>query len=262
MLRRISYYLPSLLTLWRQIENWYLLPLLALRKHRLRIRLRTGYTFWVRSLMDVWIVKETVLDRDYETYGRPIQDGWTVIDIGAGIGEFSIVTAKEHPNCHVYAIEPFPESFALLQENLRLNAIGNVTALQTAIGVQSGQMLLATIGEAVQHSATKQATVIGSNTLAVPALSLEDIFQRYGIERCNFLKMDCEGCEFEVLLNANPVTLAQIDHLCLEYHNGCTAYAHTGLVQHLQRHGFAVKLAANPVHDDLGFLYAYRPAAC
>ncbi|WP_322488132.1 hypothetical protein [Chloroflexus sp.] len=56
MLRRISYYLPSL----------------ALRKHRLKIRLRPGYAFWVRGLMDVWVVKETVLDRDYETHGRPI----------------------------------------------------------------------------------------------------------------------------------------------------------------------------------------------
>lgn len=153
------------------------------------------------------------------------------------------MTVKEHPSCHVYAIEPFPEFFALLQENLRLNAVGNVTALQTAIGAQSGQILLATIGEAVQHSATNQATVTGSNTLAVTALLLEDVFQRYNTEQCNFLKMDCDGCESEVLLNANPSTLAQIDHICLEYHNGCTAYSHTDLVQHLQRQGRQIQLA-------------------
>ena len=258
MIRRIKYYTTSLLTLLRYVENWYMLPLLVVYKRPMIIGLRTGYKFKVRSLMDVWIVKETCLDRDYESNSVWIKDGWTVVDIGAGIGDFAILVAKEHPSCRVYAFEPFPESFCLLQENLRLNMVDNVMAFQVAVGSKTGKMLLATIGEAVQHTTTPCAAPAGTTVIEVQGLSLDELFQSNGIERCDFLKMDCEGCEFEVLLNSSPGTLEKINHICLEYHNGVTEFSHMNLVNHLQRSGFRVKITANPVHSHLGFLYARR----
>ncbi|MCZ7671519.1 MAG: hypothetical protein M5U34_32480 [Chloroflexi bacterium] len=59
MISRIVYYLSSLPTLIGQINNWYALPTLLLKKEGLIIRLKNGCQFKVRSLMDVWIVKET-----------------------------------------------------------------------------------------------------------------------------------------------------------------------------------------------------------
>jgi len=258
MIRRIKYYTTSVLTLLRQVENWYMLPLLVVRKRPMIINLRTGYKFKVRSLMDVWIVKETCLDRDYESNSVWIKDGWTAVDIGAGIGEFAILVAKEHPSCQVYAFEPFPESLGLLQENLRLNMVDNVMAFQVAVGSKSGKMLLATTGEAVQYTTTRCATLNGTTVIEVQGLSLDEMFQSNGIERCDFLKMDCEGCEFEVLLNSSTMVLERINHICLEYHNGFTEFSHMDLVNHLQRNGFQVKITANPVHSHLGFLYARR----
>lgn len=60
--------------------------------------------------MDVWVVKETCLDRDYKSKGKKIQGGSTIIDIGAGLGDFAILTANEHPNSQVYAYEPYLKS--------------------------------------------------------------------------------------------------------------------------------------------------------
>ena len=259
MARRLQYYLSSILTVLRQVENWHALPGLALRKQPVVLRLRNGCAFKVRSLMDVWIVKETCLDRDYESNCVQIQDGWVVIDIGAGIGEFAILTAREHPGSRVYAFEPFPESFGLLQENLGLNMVGNVRAFQTAVGPRSGKMTLATTGEAVQHTTTS-STVSGSAaaTITVQGLSLDDLFRATGVEHCDFLKMDCEGCEFQVLLNGSQTTLRKIDRICLEYHDGFTEFSHLDLVEYLQQHGFQTKVVPNPVHSYLGFLYAQR----
>lgn len=259
MISRILYYLSSLPTLIGQINNWYALPTLLLKKEGLIIRLKNGCQFKVRSLMDVWIVKESCLDRDYERNGTVIQDGWTVIDIGSGIGEFAILTAWEKPNCRVFAYEPFPESFALLQENLTLNETKNVQAFQTAVSATSGPLTLATTGAAVQHTTTgSQISGSADSFIEVQALSFADLFAANDISRCHFLKIDCEGCEFELLLNASPAVLAQIDHICLEYHNGFTAHNHTELAAHLQENGFQVTTTPNPVHDYLGFLYAHR----
>ncbi|MDY6874649.1 MAG: FkbM family methyltransferase [Chloroflexota bacterium] len=259
MIGRIQYYLSSIPTILGQVENWYMLLPILLRKQPVVIGLRNGCKFQVRSLMDVWIVKETCLDRDYESNSVQIKDGWTVIDIGAGIGEFAILVAKEHPSSQVYAYEPFPESFVLFQENLNLNMTENIRAFQMAVGSKSGKMMLATTGEAVQHTTT-HSTVSGSATsmIEVQGLSLDDLFQISGIGHCDFLKIDCEGCEFEILFNASQVTLRNIDHICLEYHDGVTEFSHQDLAQFFEKRGFQVRLTRNPVHRHLGFLHAFH----
>ena len=73
--------------------------------------------------MDVWSIKETFLDRFYEKYGFTIQPNWKIIDIGAGIGDYTLYTATAQPNSQVFAFEPYPKSLVLMQENLRLNSI-------------------------------------------------------------------------------------------------------------------------------------------
>jgi len=206
--------------------------------------------------MDVWIIKETCLDRDYESNATLIQDGWTVIDIGAGLGDFAISVAYGHPNCQVYAYEPFPESYRLLDENIKLNSISNVVVAPIAIGAQSGEMALFTTGAAVQHTTTNASSTAAAIT--IQGLSLDDVFEVNALSVCDFLKMDCEGGEFDILFNASEATLKKIRNICLEYHDGATEFSHTDLVDYLRQRGFQVRTSPNPVHNRLGFLYAHQ----
>lgn len=74
---------------------------------------------------------------------------------------------------------------------------------------------------AVQHTTTVQGQPEGPIPYAeVQGLALDDVLAINGIERCDFLKMGCEGCEFEVLFGASPATLERISRICLEYHDG------------------------------------------
>jgi len=259
MMGRATYYLTSVPTVLGQIENWYALPLLLLRRQPLVIRLKSGCSFHVRNLMEAWIVKEVCLDRDYESNSVRVKDGWTVVDVGAGIGEFAVLIAKEHANSRVFAFEPFPESFALLQENLKLNGVNNVSAFQMAVGSRSGRVNLSTTGQSAQHTTTpSRVSGHATSEIRVQALSLDDLFQDNCITHCDFLKIDCEGCEFEILFNASQTTLASIDNICLEYHDGFTAFSHEELAHYLRENAFQVRTASNPVHGYLGFLYAHR----
>ncbi|MBN2003586.1 MAG: FkbM family methyltransferase [Anaerolineae bacterium] len=259
MKTRLFYYLTSILTLLSKIKNWWVLLPLALGKSNVIIHLKNGCQFKVRSLMDVWIIKETCLDRDYEVNGITIRDGWTIIDIGAGLGDFAVCVGHEHPGSQIYAYEPAPESLALLKENLTLNAIKNVQACQAAVGATTVEMTLRATGEAVQYTTT-DSTVSGrpDRTVTVPGLSLDAVFRAEKLGHCDFVKLDCEGCEFDVLLRAAPATLGKIDHICLEYHDTFTEFSHDDLVRHLQQQGFVVRITPNPAHKYLGFLYAER----
>jgi Met-10+ like-protein len=83
--------------------------------------LTDGTRFVVRTLMDLWIIKETCLDREYERIGPSIVDGWTVLDIGAGLGDFCVHVARRFPRSKVIGFEPFLPSFNLLQRNITMN---------------------------------------------------------------------------------------------------------------------------------------------
>jgi FkbM family methyltransferase len=146
-----------------------------------------------------------------------------------------------------------------MEENIALNSVKNVVPFPMAIGINSEEMTLVTTGEAVQHTTTNSETTDeNASTIKVPGVSLHDAFQLIGIARCNLLKIDCEGCEFDILLNADKAILQRIDHISLEYHDGFTRFSHMDLVKHLKYNGFQIEMIPNPVHGYLGFMYAHR----
>ncbi len=262
MINRLVYYISSIPTIIFGFKNWWQLPMLLLGKRPFTLHLNNGLQFNIRSLMDAWIIKETCLDRDYERLGTPLQNHWTVLDIGAGLGDFSIYAANMHPQSRVIGFEPFPESFDLLKENLALNNVMNVTAVPVAVGKENGQTQLATTGAAVQHSTSMDSATTALDTLIdVETKTLQSLFDEYGIQTCDFLKLDCEGGEFDILLNCHEETLSRIHYIAMEYHNHVTDMTHHDLEVFLKSKGFIVQTIPNPVHDYLGFLFAINQSS-
>ncbi len=256
---RLAYYLVSIPTLVSGVSNLpAALPALA-RRQAFVIRLRDGLAGRARTLMDLWVIKETCLDNQYETMGTRVQDGWTVIDIGGGLGDFAISVAKRHPGSRVYAYEPFPDSFHLFEENLALNAVKNCRVFREAVAGTPGTMQLHQVsGEAVQVRTLSESQQAGTDQ-QVRSLTLEQIWTELGLQSCEYMKVDCEGAEYQIFFNTSPAILGKIKHICLEYHDGVTPFSHADLARFFQEHGFQVKLRSNPVHQHLGFMYAWNP---
>lgn len=261
LLSRLLYYLSSIPTLLVGIRNWPVMLasfLHLLLQEPFIIELRSsGNRYKVRTPMDIWIIKETCIDRDYEKASVPLQDGWTILDIGAGLGDFSIYAARNYPHSVVYAYEPSPESYRLLQDNLALNRVTNVRPFPYAVsGKRDGLLLLDTRREAVQHRTATESHEEETALMQVPSKSLDQIFEELHVAECDFLKIDCEGAEYDILFHASDQTLDKMKHVCLEYHDGVTAYSHDDLAGFFRGKGFSVRIQPNPVHAHLGFLYA------
>jgi len=260
--RKFIYYVTSLGTLLGRVRNWPVLfwELLGLPIGRpYLMRLRDGATFQVRNFMDAWIVKEVYLDRDYERHGVALQPGWTVVDIGACLGGFAVFAARRAAGIHVHACEPAPESYRLLRQNLDLNRVANVTPHPVAVAGASQPLTLYTFaGHAEQNSMTPTRSKGQPTAVTVEGLSLADLFERLGIARCDFLKIDCEGAEFDILLKAPPELFGRIRHICMEYHDGVTSYSHADLLRHFEQLGFQTRRFPSPVLPDEGFIYAFN----
>lgn len=210
--------------------------------------------------MDVWSIKETFIDAFYTRYGVPVQDGWTVIDIGAAIGDFSIYAAFGNPNTLIYAFEPFPDSYQLLIKNLTLNAISNVIGFQQAIWREEGPLMLdLTEGEPLQITSKAHALQDKpGRTVPVNAKTLAGVLDENEIQRIDLLKLDCEGAEYEILMYSSKETLAKFSRIVMEYHDVDEDHTHKHLIRFLQNAGYRVTWQVNAVHDHIGYLFAER----
>ncbi|MCW1970464.1 MAG: FkbM family methyltransferase [Anaerolineae bacterium] len=260
MKTKLQYYLKSIPTLLFGLKNPAAILAAALGQRPI-IRLRDGLKLRVSSVMDIWIAKETCLDHDYAVHGCAIQNGWVVVDIGAAYGDFVTHTAFHHPTAKLIAFEPFAQAYALLNENIALNGLKNVQVFQKAVSSRAEKRMVSQTGAAVQHTTHRvdnAASLAPSKSGLVDAIGLADIFTLTAIQHIDFLKVDCEGAEFDIFLNAAPAELAKIERVCMEYHDNATPHHHSSLVQHFEQHGFRVTTYPNPVHSHLGFLYASK----
>lgn len=260
LLRAWLYYLRSIPRLLTGFHTPFrVASMLLFQPHRqpTLVRMRNGLSFWVRTGMDVWCLKETLLDRMYHKWGTEIESGWTVVDIGAGLGDFTIMVSRSLSRGHVFAFEPHPSSFELLERNVAMNGCGNATLVNCGIlgeGPQAAS-LSSPSGEPLQASNVSGGH--GGDLITTSCLSFVDAFSRYRIERVDLLKLDCEGAEFSILLESPDSAFNQVQRIVLEYHD-FPGLDHRRLITRLEQLGYVVKRTANPVHEWLGFLYACR----
>lgn len=92
----LKYYLQSIVTIFTNF-NWWSFPLLFVKKPIL-IKILNNPNFYVSNLIDIWTLKEVVVDKQYEAF-KKIKEGDTIIDVGAAIGDFSICAAKKSKEC-------------------------------------------------------------------------------------------------------------------------------------------------------------------
>lgn len=79
-----------------------------------------------------------------------------------------------------------------------------------------------------------------------------------GIERCDLLKIDCEGGEYEILYSADPETLARIDRIVCEFNIGQSDGENGEQLAHfLVSHGFHID-SLRTLDETAGFICAKR----
>lgn len=219
---------------------------------------RDGSTFLIRGRMDVWALKETFLDRFYGRYGAFPRDGWNVIDIGGGIGDFTIWAARDNPRSRVAAYEPFTGSRELLEKNVALNHLTNISVHGEAVTDRSGH----TAVDTTRGDPGKFITVGNLDGVAnhdTPTISLGDVLDRHEMARCDLLKLDCEGAEYPILMGAPDEVLERLDRIVMEYHDDILpGHTYRELRAFLQSKAFRVEHFASPVHANIGYLRAQR----
>lgn len=222
---------------------------ISLRGNRLRDMVVDGY-----------MVISCFAEEQYNPPGFTLREGETVIDIGGHIGSFALyAAARVGPQGKVFVYEPAPDNNAQLARNVAQNGFRNVCISSVAVaGSKGDRQFFYDNANTAMHGLFQKS----NHAYIVPTLTLADIFLENNIDRCNFLKIDCEGAEYEILYNTPPQIFEKIDRIAMEYHNppfyGLNDREHNPerLITFLRDIGFAVRVAPeNRMH---GLLFASR----
>jgi FkbM family methyltransferase len=218
------------------------------------------------KMTDTFAIMETVYHKLYNRrfFDDVFQIGPedTVVDIGGYVGSFALPAATYAKRGIIYSFEPSPENFNQFEKNLSLNRLDNVKVFN--LGVASSDrkitLFLDNMNPASNSIYLRSDQDKGEKCVEKDALSLPTLFARHNIRQCDFLKVDCEGAEYEILMSLDRTMLDRIGKIACEIHEpvyyGVTDPACTPdhLVKFLERNGFTVY--RKPVNPYLGMLYA------
>jgi FkbM family methyltransferase len=159
--------------------------------------------------------------------------GKVVLDVGAYVGDSSIAFALRGATVH--AFEPEPRCHSYLRENVRLNRLDHKVHVHT-------------VGLSYKDETIDEAGVTGANG-PIFMVDARAYLRRHGIDRVDLLKLDCEGCEYDLFRPDSYLLQLRPQQIVMEYHRGGQ-----NLCDLLNDLGYSVDWPRP--EDSVGYLYA------
>ncbi len=150
---------------------------------------------------------------------KKVRPGFRVVDIGAHIGYYTLLLSRlVGANGHVFSFEPVSTNFEFLSENVRLNNCTNVEPINRAV-VDVHQQIRFDIPENDQLPvAVSFADPNSRGTFTVEGISLDEFFLD-SPEKVDFLKVDAESAEDQVLDGARGLIARDHPSILMEVHH-------------------------------------------
>lgn len=143
-------------------------------------------------LNGIWEWKET------HWFLRNVREGDVVLDIGANVGYYTLIAARlVGIKGRIYAFEPDPVSFKILDQNVKLNGFKNVVLEPKAVSNEKGSIKLY-LAESNKGDHRIYQTKENRPFVEIEAVTLDDYFKNYK-GRIDFVKIDTQGAEVVIL---------------------------------------------------------------
>ena len=242
---------------WKILKNWYLYPLVYFKltkkdyvifetRSGLKIKIRVNSTD-LMALTHVWMIQE------YSDDNFSINNDDVIIDVGAHIGLFALFASQFCKNGKIFCYEPIKENYKILIENIEMNQIQNIFPNNLAVTKETSRVKIFLNDDQSGHSMFIQ----NKNFVEVDSKSLSDIFIDNGIKECDFLKLDCEGAEYEIIESLPSDLFTKINKTAIEYHMVDTKpELLEQLINKFKQFSFSVHTRS--LFADIGFLFAKK----
>lgn len=172
-------------------------------------------------------------------------EGDVVVDIGAHIGRYTINSSKRvGSRGKVIALEAAPDNSEILNRNIKLNGLTNVLTLNRAAYSKKARLKLyePSTTDSIYNTIMPVRGGVDSAYVEVDADTLDSILHAYGIEKVDWIKIDVEGAEFEVLKGAvHTLSTNGNTRLLIEVHDIADDNHYNNIVKFLDSHGYKIQ---------------------
>ncbi len=208
---------------YKRHDSFYFLVVALMRLYRVAHRrinpLHVNGGWMNVQLNDPGISTELAISGVHEpistwTLTKFLKKEYYCLDIGANMGYYTLLTAgligKEGK---ILAVEPHPENFSILRENVSMNGLRNVTCLNAACSSYDGYGRMKIMPQSNWHSLLKDGNNSG---LRVRVRKVDTLAKSF--ERLDFMRMDVEGHEDKVIEGSYKTIETFRPSLFLEFH--------------------------------------------
>lgn len=163
-----------------------------------------------------------------------------IVDVGANVGYSIVYFLHKYPNAFITAFEPHPAHCKQIERHLDMNrATTRLALFCAAAGTKEERGRLTDAHGGSQLISTQAATGL--------AVEIVDFFERVAGQTIDLLKCDCEGSEYDILMDDRFAAL-DVRNLVMEWHaTAAHPSAQRELIERLERLGFNIESTAyNP----------------
>ena len=155
-----------------------------------------------------------LLDRDeYGLRNLGLPKRGAAIDIGAYTGVVAISLAIH--GWKTIAVEPVPENQDAILRNVQVNAVQKRVRLDGRAASTVGWVNVR-YGYEGSHRYVGNLRSDGTNKIVAQGVTISDLIENYALKRVDLVKIDCEGCEWDVLQDP---ALAKVPRIVGEIHD-------------------------------------------
>lgn len=235
----------------------YHLSKIAPMNSNISIYLKNGLKFIVRArTMDRSVLKEVWIKEIYDKHNVRVEKGDTVIDIGGHIGIFSVYAAHLSQTGKVFAFEPFIENYKRLENHKIINQKENLQVYNKGVANIEGTQTLYLSPDDNTGGHSLHLKTNSEYKIEIQTVNIIAFCEKEKIEIIDFLKLDCEGAEFEIVKSSEAI-LKKVKKIIMECHpfgeNTCDE-----MVSIIERNEFHVVREKNSDSSGIEMLYCWK----
>lgn len=195
------------------------------------------------SVQSVWLMFNYIIDwEEFNLIKDRFKSDTVFIDVGANIGYYSIWASKFNSAGKIYSFEPSEINFKRLNENIACNSLfSQITPIQKAVAASSGPISMTANLDTLNHIVKNEIKSDNANTIKVDCISLDDFAQKENISAIDYLKIDVEGYELDVLIGAEKLLMEKkIGIIQMEINNALQHSGHSvdAMLDLLRKHSY------------------------
>lgn len=210
-------YLVSLPAVFSILKNWqdFIRSYISWNLTISQLVFRNWYIYPIKNFDDLWVFYEIFVKKEYGLIPKWYKN---IIDIWANNGLFMLYCKWQNPEATIHCFEPVPQCASSIRDLIKVNNLQDVVVHEIAISDSEWEVSIFLDTQTIAATLHKNIAW-GTHEIKVKTSLLSNQIQTLWLQHIDFLKMDCEWSEYEIIDSLSVDQIMMFTKIIIEWHN-------------------------------------------